>query len=668
MKKLYSSLIVLVLVLFNTSDTLAANNIDSTINTVEQKLETVAKKYIKKSEKKEAVIKEIKQNLSDLKRDVKKAKNNKEVKEKLEKSVKEGIVNIYANSQDNKDLTSSFRATASKNLNTFVSEKKSNELIEESIKDANWDIWVFIKSDKSLNELQKKYKGLDENTQVVEVLDGYYEVKVKSWTDSAIEKYYFDKVSEWEIPTSLVWEKVVEPGLVFISWVESGEQINRLWWMTKVWADKTIDYIRDNKKSDVVVAVVDTGIDYNHADLKANMWTNTDEVAGNGIDDDNNGIIDDYYGYNSADGSSNQGNPMAGHSHGTHCAGTVAAANNGSGVFWANPYAKLMAVKVFAWNGWSTSTYNIVKGIKYAADNGADVISMSVTASGYSSTYHEAVKYANNKWVIVIAAAWNNNADARNYQPASYAETITVAATDQNDNKASFSNYGNSVDIAAPWVSIYSTIKGGGYQSWNGTSMSTPMVAWAVSALIQTSGDKTLAEVKKALQDSWDDVSSSISGKRLNIENLLIPKVEETPVEEEEVKEEAPVEEVPEEEVKEEESVEEEVKEEERDLKGKVSNIIYESTVRTKALKVWEERELLFSVLLKDGTKLSSKDLKKTEYKAKAFLNKWYYEVLDSETWYVLKWNKEWRERLLLIVWWKEFVSFVYVKWIYEAK
>ena len=321
MKKIYLSIIVLVLVLVNTNWVVASNvDLESTITKVEKNLENVAEKFIKKSVKKEEAIKEIKQSFSNLKV---RAKRNTLSKDNLEKEVKNQIVNIYAKSQNNKDLTSTYRAIASKNLNSYISEEKSNKYFEKNIKDANWDITVFIKSTKSLKELEKKYSSYDENVELQEVLKGYYEVKIKSGKGSAIEKYYFDKVSEWEIPSSLVWEKVVEPWLVFISWVENWEKINSLWGMTKVWADKTIDYIKENKKRDVVVAVVDTWIDYNHADLKANMWINTDEILGNGLDDDNNGIIDDYYGYNTADGSSNQGNPMAGHSHGTHCAGTV---------------------------------------------------------------------------------------------------------------------------------------------------------------------------------------------------------------------------------------------------------------------------------------------------------------------------------------------------------
>ncbi|MBN3923082.1 S8 family serine peptidase, partial [Nostoc sp. NMS4] len=154
----------------------------------------------------------------------------------------------------------------------------------------------------------------------------------------------------------------------------------------------------------VVVAVVDTGVDYNHEDLKNNIWTNSKEIPGNGIDDDGNGYVDDNYGWNFAD---NNNNTLDDNSHGTHVSGTIAGENNNYGVTGIAYDAKIMPVKVLDSSG-SGSYSSIAKGIRYAVDNGANVINLSLGGGSSNRTLQSAIDYASSKGVIVVMAAGND--------------------------------------------------------------------------------------------------------------------------------------------------------------------------------------------------------------------------------------------------------------------
>ena len=228
--------------------------------------------------------------------------------------------------------------------------------------------------------------------------------------------------------------------------------------MTKAWDVQT-------DCSTVTVAVIDTGVNYNHPDLATNMWTNAAEIANDGIDNDGidndgNGFIDDTLGW---DFVQQDKDPMDFNLHGTHVAGTIGAVGNnavgGSGVCWT---AKIMPVRVLDAGG-SGRTSGILAGFDYAVANGAKVINMSLGGSGFSSLMNTAIVNANTSGVLVIASAGNSavNNDVSPSYPASYAQPniISVAATTQTDTLASFSNFGtSSVDIAAPGTNIKSTV------------------------------------------------------------------------------------------------------------------------------------------------------------------------------------------------------------------
>ncbi len=241
-------------------------------------------------------------------------------------------------------------------------------------------------------------------------------------------------------------------------------------------------------KRDVIVAVIDTGVDYKHPDLVNNMYRNPKEIPDNGIDDDGNGFVDDVFGYDFHD---NDGDPMDENGHGTHCAGTIGAeGDNLTGVVGVNWQVQIMAVRFLGADG-SGSTTDAIKAIDYAVANGAKVLSNSWGALlAKSSALQKAIQRAEAKGVVFVAAAGNDGINGDKYPtyPAAYdvSNIISVAATDPIDGTlAPFSNFGaKSVDIAAPGVNILSTYRGGGYAFMSGTSMATPHVAGAIGLLL----------------------------------------------------------------------------------------------------------------------------------------------------------------------------------------
>jgi subtilisin family serine protease len=287
--------------------------------------------------------------------------------------------------------------------------------------------------------------------------------------------------------------------------------------------------------ANVVVAVIDTGVDYNHRDINDNMWINQTELNGiTGLDDDLNGYIDDIYGY---DFYNRDGDPMDDRGHGTHCAGIIAAETNNlqdiAGVCWQ---AKIMAVKFLGSGGYG-STSNAVKSFYYAVANGADITTNSWGGGPYSETLKEAIEYAVSQGVIVVAAAGNDNTNVPEY-PADYESVIAVAATDSNDDKAPFSSFGSWVDLAAPGVDVLSlrsslagSYFGTPYDDYtvilSGTSMACPHVAGACALLIGANPTLTRDEVYDLLMTTGDPIAPGIclSDSRLNVHNLLLNAV-----------------------------------------------------------------------------------------------------------------------------------------------
>ncbi|WP_445635478.1 Peptidase S8/S53 domain-containing protein [Nostoc sp. DSM 114161] len=250
----------------------------------------------------------------------------------------------------------------------------------------------------------------------------------------------------------------------------------------------------------VVVAVLDSGVDYNHSDLSSNIWTNSGEIPDNGIDDDSNGYTDDFYGWNFI---SNNNNTLDVYGHGTHVAGTIAAVNNDFGVTGIAYNAKIMPVKVLGDDGKGTYLA-ISQGIYYAVNKGAKVINISVAGTVPDSGLEAAIQYANSQGVIVVMAAGNSGASTPLY-PAYYATNwgLAVGAVDSNNNLADFSNrVGSDASIAyvtAPGVSVYSTLPNQTYGFYNGTSMAAPHVAGVAALILSANPSLTGSQVREII-------------------------------------------------------------------------------------------------------------------------------------------------------------------------
>ena len=276
-----------------------------------------------------------------------------------------------------------------------------------------------------------------------------------------------------------------------------------------------------------IVAVIDSGVDYTHPDLAANMWRNAGEIAGDGVDNDGNGYVDDMYGY---DFANNDADPMDDNGHGTHVSGTIGAVgNNGIGVAGVNWNTRIMALKFLGADG-SGSTAGAISALNYAVQMGAKVSNNSWGGGGFSSLLSTAISNARNAGHIFVAAAGNsasNNDVTANY-PSNYTQdnVVAVAATDSRDALASFSSYGaTTVDIAAPGVGILSTLPGNRYGTYSGTSMATPHVAGAISVIWDQNPTLTYQQVIQKLYASVDKISALTgkvaTGGRLNLAKAL---------------------------------------------------------------------------------------------------------------------------------------------------
>ncbi|CAD5974301.1 Thermitase [Planktothrix rubescens] len=277
----------------------------------------------------------------------------------------------------------------------------------------------------------------------------------------------------------------------------------------------------------LVIGVIDTGVDYNHPDLVGNIWTNPGEIAGDGIDNDNNGYIDDTRGW---DFANNDNNPMDGNGHGTHVSGTIAGKGNNSvgvtGVAWN---AKIMPLKFLSDAG-SGYTSAAILAINYATAKGVKLTNNSWGGGGYSQALSDAINTAGQQGALFIAAAGNSsqNTDTTPAYPASYnlSNIISVASTTRTDGLSYFSNYGaTTVDLGAPGSDIYSAWPNSSYNTISGTSMASPHVTGAAALLWSQNPTWTAQQVKNKLMQTTDPISAlsgkTVTGGRLNINNAL---------------------------------------------------------------------------------------------------------------------------------------------------
>lgn len=369
---------------------------------------------------------------------------------------------------------------------------------------------VIRKEDKNTKPIEEEQWYKDAKATGSEVImedtvkdDNGKEVKQVSYKITTEEKDIWSIVDNTNNQNAV---EIAEPVYKYYTSEESVPSAEYNKGMEKQW------YLKDQKLESVwgnedygntagegtVVAVIDTGVDYNHEDLQDNIWTNSAEVSGTtGADDDNNGYVDDVHGINLIDPNET---PMDDHGHGTHVAGIIAMENNNVGGVGIAYKSKIMPIKAGGSDGTFNST-DIAKGIEYAYKNGADVINMSFGSSAHSALIENALQDAFGSCVLVAAAGNESapTADAPpmfsnkvNMYPAAYSYVIGVMAYDENNKFASFSNWDYApnanaeYEVVAPGVSVYSTLPNGRYASWNGTSMAAPMVS-AEAAILRSS-------------------------------------------------------------------------------------------------------------------------------------------------------------------------------------
>jgi len=302
------------------------------------------------------------------------------------------------------------------------------------------------------------------------------------------------------------------------------------WYFSTIQAESAWDI--STGSASVVIAVVDDAVRITHEDLAANVWINPGEIPGNSIDDDNNGYIDDINGWDAAD-NDNDPNPVSptnsSFTHGTHCSGIAAAAtDNSTGIASISYNVKVMAVKTAkTGNGLLAYAY---QGVSYAIAAGADIISMSWGSGSYSTTYQMLFDYANSQGIVLVAAAGNSNSSSPHY-PASYNYVISVGATDSNDERASFSNYGSTIDVMAPGQSIWSTLAGSNssYGYLNGTSMACPLVSGLAALMLSHDPSLSPEDLENCLKSGCDNIDAQnpsyigqLGAGRINAYNTLL--------------------------------------------------------------------------------------------------------------------------------------------------
>lgn len=294
---------------------------------------------------------------------------------------------------------------------------------------------------------------------------------------------------------------------------------------------KKYDAKQDKRR--VVVALIDTGVDYSHEDLSDSIWTNEGETAGDGIDNDGNGYADDVFGWNFYS-DNNQVFAGGEDNHGTHAAGTIAAARNGKGIVGINDpeFVKIMILKVLGTEEGVGSASNVAKAIRYAESNGASICNLSFGTAKYSEELYETMK--NSKMLFIVAAGNGTlggkgyNIDSAPMYPASFdLDNIISVANLQFDGELDpDSNYGAaSVDLAAPGNYILSTVSGNQYSYMSGTSMAAPMVTGAAALLYSYNPQMAITELKGKLLNSarkLDSLTGKVStGGMLNVSAAL---------------------------------------------------------------------------------------------------------------------------------------------------
>ncbi|MFC1793913.1 S8 family peptidase, partial [Planctomycetota bacterium] len=392
---------------------------------------------------------------------------------------------------------------------------KIQQLKLKSLRDENGKF-----STNKQKRILERLKRIPKATKVPD-LSGIYKIRLdcesRQLVEEALEEYRSNPYVEY---AELNY-------LVSVNSIPNDPLYADQWSLGKITAQEAWDIYTGS--SQTVVAVLDTGVDYNHRDLRDNVWVNEAELNGAaGTDDDDNGYVDDIYGYNFI---YNNGDPFDDYGHGTYCSGIIAARGNNdidiTGICWDT---RIMALKFMGLFG-DGSTSDAALAVYYAVENGADVISNSWSTPNESLLLKDAVNYAYSQGVIIVASAGNDGSNVPQY-PACYRNVISVAATDSDDQRWPYSNYGDCVDIAAPGVDILSLSGEGtligtsnnGYTTiLSGTSTACPHIAGACALLLSVNPLMTFDQVYDVLMRTADPISRGIclSNGRVNLSGAM---------------------------------------------------------------------------------------------------------------------------------------------------
>ncbi len=409
--------------------------------------------------------------------------------------------------------------TASNTLDGLLSKYKASEMIP-----------IIENSSESISMMMVPASASDKSSVYEEALKNTYLINIDGNVEQAVAEFAALAEVEYAEPNMIVKVQMVPNDPYYGQGDALGFDYDNLWGHSYINASDAWDV---SQGEGVVVAVVDTGLQLDHEDIVDNVWVNEAEIPDNGIDDDGNGYIDDYTGW---DFANSDNDPSDFHGHGTHVSGTIAAVgNNNLGIIGIAPKAKIMPLKGLGDNG-SGNIYNLAKALYYAADMGADVINNSWGGYGQSSVIEDAVAYAHAKGSVVVAAAGNDRMETTFVNPANAKYAITVGSIGWsyygsgtiNTGASNFSNFGADVDVYAPGYMTLSLLAEGSamatsasyesarvddnYLVISGTSMATPHVA-GVAALLRAKDNSLQPEQIRSIlrrttsevgYDGWD--------------------------------------------------------------------------------------------------------------------------------------------------------------------
>lgn len=453
--------------------------------------------------------------------------------------------------------------------NNFLLKNRGKALnsLKKSIrkwKDYSFIIKTKFKKEEILNDYKIYDKSLEVNYLYSDWDKNYYEIIISN--NSIFRNEIFENIDQDLIPEKFLWIDVVKPEIFSIDSIQwENQELTR-------WVDsyKTYDYFWNLEKNQekIKVWVIDTGIDYNHVDLKDNVESWYDFI------NNDSDALDDQW-------------------HWTHVAWVIGASVNQYGIFWVNPYVELIPLKICNKDGFCPS-YAITKALSYSIENDIDIVNMSLWGKWdiKNSPICDGIKSYTDNWWIAVVASWNSNIDTSNFIPGWCEKSLTVWAFDNNLDRAVFSNYWDKVDISAPWVDIYSTYLNNWYKKLSWTSMASPHISWLVSILKNYDNNLDIYEIKDLFKEYNINVNSDSSKKMawwVNTEALFNNFFN-----------------------KENKDLEEKIEEENKNEKKEIIELEKDDTILVKDLKFIENQEIL--------------DNQKNDYK-----DPWYPELNNLE-------------------------------------